>query len=115
MYGPVGVRSSHFNISRYELYCKNERGEIRGMIDPKRKLNGDKPPERRESGTWTGVSRKRARRVLHNSIRYPRVPHPSPVLTLSSTPPPRPTPHTSTPHPLPPPYFYLSQVSFSLF
>jgi hypothetical protein len=70
----------------------------------RRKLNGDKP--RRESGTWTGVtgvSRERARRVLHNSIRYPRVPHSTPV---HSSPrrrphPPRPTPHTSTPHPLP--------------
>jgi len=60
------------------------------MIDPKRNVNGDK--RRRESGTWTGVtgvSRERARRVLHNSIRYPRVPHPIPVQSS-----PRRRPHT---------------------
>lgn len=71
-----------------------------GMIDPKRKLNGDKL--RRQSGTWsgvTGVSRERARRVLHNSIRYPRVPHPSPHLDVARTP--QTDPYTSTPQPLP--------------
>jgi hypothetical protein len=77
----MGVRGSRFNYTLGIFYIhKNERGEIRGMIDPKRKLNGDK--RRREPGAWsgvTGVSRERARRVLHNSIRNPRVPHHTPV------------------------------------
>ena len=29
----------------YVLYHKNERGRDQRVIDPKRKLNGDKPPE----------------------------------------------------------------------
>lgn len=70
-------------------------------------LNGDKP--RRESGTWTGVTgvgRERARRVLHNSIRYPRVPHSTPStprLDVARTPPDRPRIHPLLIHSLPRP------------
>ena len=52
--------------------------------------------------------RERARRVLHNSIRYPRVPHSTPStprLDVARTPPDRPRLHPllihSLPHPLP--------------